>query len=106
MNLGDGSRVGHLFLERSFNQCKSPDQFVTEMESIVLEARSQQLSLNRLDVSKLLTKVFNTLLVHEVKLESNFASVILAILVLEGLGRTLDPDLDLIIKATPYVMRA
>eukprot|EP00094_Tigriopus_californicus_P011721 TCALIF_11325-PA protein Name:"Similar to Adck2 Uncharacterized aarF domain-containing protein kinase 2 (Mus musculus)" AED:0.03 eAED:0.03 QI:1346/0.66/0.75/1/0.66/0.75/4/7/471 len=103
---GDGSRVGHLFLERSFNQCQSPEKFVKEMESIVLEARSQQLSLNRLDVSKLLTKVFNTLLVHEVKLESNFASVILAILVLEGLGRTLDPDLDLVIKATPYVMRS
>ncbi len=40
------------------------------------------------------------------KLESNFASVVLAIMVLEGLGRALDPDLDVITKAAPYLIRS
>ena len=74
------------------------------MEEIVLEARGQQLSLAKLDVSSLLTKVFNTLLTHRVKLEANYASVILAIMVLEGLGRTLDPDVDIVLKAMPYLV--
>ena len=39
-----------------------------------------------------------------VKLESNFVSVVVAIGVLEGLGRRLDPDVDLIGLATPYIL--
>ena len=103
-SLDQGSNVGQLFLERSYNRCANPEVFISEMESIVRSARSQQLSLGKLDVSDLLTKVFNTLHSHRVKLEANFASVILAIMVLEGLGRTLDPDLDVIKKATPYLL--
>ena len=40
------------------------------------------------------------------KLDGNFASVILAIMILEGLGRSLDPNMDLVWKATPYIMES
>ena len=39
------------------------------------------------------------------KLESNFASVMLAVMVLEGLGRSLDPHLDILAAATPFLLR-
>lgn len=39
------------------------------------------------------------------KLESNFASIIFAIMVLEGLGRSLDPELDILEAAKPLLIR-
>ena len=102
---GDGRKVGELFLDRSKHECTDSQAFVSEMADLVLEARGQQLMLQRLNVSELLTKVFNTLMLHRVKLEANYASVILAIMVLEGLGRTLDPELDLIVKALPFLAK-
>ena len=73
---------------------------------MVLEARGQHLYLSRLNVSDLLTNLFNTLLTHQVKLDANFSSVILAITVLEGLGRTLNPELDIIANAARYLFPA
>jgi aarF domain-containing kinase len=43
---------------------------------------------------------------HQVKLESKFVAVVIAIGVLEGLGRRLDPEIDIILRAAPYVLRA
>ena len=71
---------------------------------MVLEARNQRQSLSQLNVSDLLTNVFDTLLTHQVKLDANFSSVILAIMVLEGLGRTLDPSLDVVSMAAQYLL--
>ena len=55
-------------------------------------------------VGSLLTQVFSILAKHKVKMESNFASVILAVFVLEGLGRSLDPDVDLLERAKPVLL--
>lgn len=41
----------------------------------------------------------------QVKLESNFASIVFAIMVLEGLGRSLDPSLDILELAKPLLLK-
>lgn len=41
----------------------------------------------------------------QVKLESNFASIVFAIMVLEGLGRSLDPNLDILDLAKPLLLK-
>ena len=102
---GNGRKVGELFLDHSQHRCSNRADFVERMERLVMTARAEQLSLSRVDVSELLSGVFALLLEHRVKLESNYTSVILAIMVLEGLGRTLDPELDLVIKAAPYLLK-
>jgi len=102
---GDGARVGQLFLERSFHQCEDKAAFLAEMEEIVTTARSQQLCLERVDVSVLLHKVFSTLMMHKVQLKASFSSVVIAIAIVEGLGRSLDSNLDLVTKALPYILR-
>lgn len=43
--------------------------------------------------------------VFQVKLESNFASIVFAIMVLEGLGRSLDPNLDILDLAKPLLLK-
>ncbi|KAF4787552.1 aarF domain-containing protein kinase 2 [Turdus rufiventris] len=59
----------------------------------------------QLQVGNLLSSVFKLLMTHKVKLESNFASIIFAIMVLEGLGRSLDPELDILEAAKPLLIR-
>lgn len=41
----------------------------------------------------------------QVKLESNFASMVFAIMVLEGLGRSLDPHLDILEMAKAILVK-
>lgn len=50
-----------------------------------------------------MNQVFNVLARHKIQLEASFATIILAIAMLEGLGRSLDPNLDLLDKAK-YVL--
>ena len=80
---GDGKTVGEEILAQSEQQCENPQEFINEIEKVVVTARSQ-LSLAKIDVSDLLNRVFNVLRWHQVKMEPNFTSVIIAIMVLEG----------------------
>ena len=55
-------------------------------------------------VGELLSAVFHTCTKHRVKIESNFASVLLAIFVLEGIGRSLNPELDILDQAKTILL--
>jgi len=103
--LGESGRVGELFLERSNHSCQDSAAFVREIQQIVDAARSAQLSLDRVDVTTLLQSVFSTLMRHQVRLDANFSSVVIAIAIVEGLGRQLNPELDLIQSAVPYIIK-
>ncbi|GAB1290712.1 Uncharacterized aarF domain-containing protein kinase 2 [Apodemus speciosus] len=63
------------------------------------------IAMPQLHVSSLLSSVFKLLMTHKVKLESNFASIVVAIMVLEGLGRSLDPKLDILEAAKPFLLK-
>lgn len=103
--LGNSMKVGELFLERSYHECLDKEKFIAEMGNIVSNARNAQLSLDRIDVCSLLYSVFDTLMKHKVRLDANFSSVVIAIAIVEGLGRALDPQLDLVERALPYLVK-
>ena len=44
--------------------------------------------------------------VLQVKLESHFTNILLSFAIVEGLGRKLDPVLDILQTAAPYVFNA
>lgn len=44
--------------------------------------------------------------IFQVKLESKFASIILSIALLEGVGRSLDPECNILQAAVPVIARA
>ncbi|VDL68454.1 unnamed protein product [Nippostrongylus brasiliensis] len=48
--------------------------------------------------------MFSLVAAHRVYLDSSFTSVVLSVMVLEGFGRSLDPDLDLFQCARPYLL--
>uniref|UniRef100_A0A452J477 ABC1 atypical kinase-like domain-containing protein n=1 Tax=Gopherus agassizii TaxID=38772 RepID=A0A452J477_9SAUR len=103
---GQGERVAELILHHArANQCKDIERFKVEMAELVTKARMNTVALGKLQVANLLSSVFKLLITHKVKLESNFASVVFAIMVLEGLARSLDPELDILEAAKPLLIR-
>ncbi|XP_051496572.1 uncharacterized aarF domain-containing protein kinase 2 isoform X2 [Apus apus] len=103
---GQGERVAELILHHArANQCQDIERFKAEMAELVTRVRGNTIALGKLQVADLLSNVFKLLMTHKVKLESNFASIIFAIMVLEGLGRSLDPELDILEAAKPLLIK-
>ncbi|KAM6167524.1 putative aarF domain-containing protein kinase 2 [Erethizon dorsatum] len=103
--LGQGHRVAELILHHArASECRDVEGFKAEMAALVTQARKNSVTLEKLHVSSLLSSVFRLLMTHRVKLESNFASIVFAIMVLEGLGRSLDPKLDILEAARPFLL--
>ncbi|CAJ0572717.1 unnamed protein product, partial [Mesorhabditis spiculigera] len=99
-----GYKAGELMLEDSpYQNCKDPDRFCTEVDKLVAKARSER-SLRTLNISALMSQLFSIVSEHHVQLDSAFTSILLSIMVLEGFGRSLDPDLDLFQCARPYLL--
>ncbi|KAI1882514.1 hypothetical protein AGOR_G00251540 [Albula goreensis] len=104
--LREGEKVAELILNHArANECKDVARFKREMAELVNKALSDTLSLGKVQVAELLSRVFGLLITHKVKLESNFASIVFAIMVLEGLGRSLDPNLDILEIAKPLLLK-
>uniref|UniRef100_G3NI61 ABC1 atypical kinase-like domain-containing protein n=1 Tax=Gasterosteus aculeatus aculeatus TaxID=481459 RepID=G3NI61_GASAC len=86
--LQQGERVAELLLNHArANECRDVPRFKKEMSQLVDDALNNTLSLGK------------------VKLESNFASIVFAIMVLEGLGRSLDPNLDILDLVKPLLLK-
>ncbi|XP_061533967.1 uncharacterized aarF domain-containing protein kinase 2 isoform X1 [Phycodurus eques] len=101
-----GEQVAELILHHArANECQDVARFKKEMAELVDVALSSTLSLGKIQVADLLSRVFGLLIKHKVKLESNFASIVFAIMVLEGLGRSLDPNLDILELAKPLLLK-
>lgn len=93
----DGYKAGHLMVER----CRQPDAvidgevFALRMQHLVLGVKSRTFALGNIKIGDILNEVLSMVRTHHVRLEGDFVNVVLSILLLEGIGRSLDPDLDL-----------
>lgn len=93
----DGYRAGHLMVER----CRQPDAvidpevFALKMQHLVLGVKSRTFALGNIKIGDVLNEVLSMVRGHHVRMEGDFVNVVISILLLEGIGRTLDPDLDL-----------
>ncbi|CAG8467290.1 8907_t:CDS:2 [Diversispora eburnea] len=103
----DGYRAGKLMIER----CKTPDLvidgeiFSLKMQHLVLKVKTLTLQLGKIRISDILTTVLTMVRNHHVKLEGDFINVIISILLLEGIGRQLDPQMDLLSSALPILRK-
>ncbi|KNZ75017.1 AB protein, mitochondrial [Termitomyces sp. J132] len=101
----DGYRTGQLMVERS----RSPElaidteTFALKMQHLVLSVKRKTFSLGQIKISDLLTEVLKAVRVHHVKMEGDFINTVISILLLEGIGRQLDPGLDLFASALPIL---
>ena len=101
----DGFRTGQLMVER----CRTPhlvidkETFALRMQHIVLNVKRKTFSLGKVKISDILTDVLKAVRQHHVKMEGDFINTVISILLLEGIGRQLDPKLDLFKSALPIL---
>jgi ubiquinone biosynthesis protein len=63
-------------------------------------------SLGEVEVGPAVSGMMNVLRRHQVQVDPSFTVVHVGLLVAEGLGKQLDPDIDMITLAAPYLMAA
>ncbi|ROV91547.1 hypothetical protein VPNG_09721 [Cytospora leucostoma] len=101
----DGYKAGHLMCER----CRQPDAvidkevFALRMQHLVLSVKSRTLALGNLKIGDILQEVLSMVRSHHVRLEGDFVNVVISILLLEGIGRNLDPETDLLSSSLPIL---
>ncbi|KDQ20338.1 hypothetical protein BOTBODRAFT_125948 [Botryobasidium botryosum FD-172 SS1] len=101
----DGYRAGTLMVQR----CRTPElaidpeTFALRMQHIVLSVKSKTFSLRKIKISDILTDVLTAVRTHHVKMEPDFFNTVISVLLLEGIGRRLDPDMDLFRSALPIL---
>lgn len=101
----DGYRAGQLMVER----CRAPElvldeeTFALKMQKLVLSVKSQTFSLAKIKISDVLSQVLTNVRDHHVKMEADFVNTVISILLLEGIGRQLDPEMDLFKSALPIL---
>ena len=101
----DGYKAGHLMCER----CRQPDAvldkevFALKMQHLVLSVKSSTLALGNVKIGDILQQVLGMVRNHHVRLEGDFVNVVISILLLEGIGRSLNPDVDLLSSSLPIL---
>jgi len=101
----DGYKAGHLMCQR----CRQPDAVIDEeifalkMQHLVLGVKSRTLALGNMKIGDILNEVLSMVRTHHVRMEGDFVNVVISILLLEGIGRSLNPDIDLLSSALPIL---
>lgn len=93
----DGYKAGELMIERS----KTPETAINEelfkikVEKLVDKVKERTFTLGSVSIGDLLDRMLGMVRSHHVRMEGDFVSIVVAILILEGICRQLDPDIDL-----------
>ncbi|KAA1075874.1 hypothetical protein PGT21_029159 [Puccinia graminis f. sp. tritici] len=101
----DGYKAGKLMVER----CRTPElvddeeTFAVKIQHLASKVKAQTFSLSNIKVADVLLNVLTAVREHHVKMEADFINTILSILILEGIGRQLNPELDLFQSALPIL---
>jgi aarF domain-containing kinase len=101
----DGELAGRLIYERSpcNSQCENPELFCKEVRELVDKVDVVHLKMS--SVGDILGRMAQICVKHKVQLEGNYASVVVAVLVLEGVGRHLNPDLEILRVLTAHLVK-
>ena len=103
----DGYKAGQLMIDRS----RSPEtainneEFAQKVKGLVSTIRNQTFTLGTVSIGALLDQMLSMVRMHHVRMEADFVSVVVAILLLEGIGRQLDPNLDLFDSSVPILQK-
>ncbi|KAI7830817.1 ABC1 family-domain-containing protein [Kickxella alabastrina] len=101
----NGTRAGTLMIDR----CLTPDQvvdkdvFVLRIQDIILKVRQVSFQLSKLTFTEIFSPVMDAVRMHHVRLAPDFINIIMAMFILEGIGRRLDPDSDILRVALPML---
>ncbi|RNF10732.1 ubiquinone biosynthesis protein [Trypanosoma conorhini] len=109
---GDGKLGADLMLDR-MPETRGParavnrEKFREDMQaifSIVAPGNSEGFKLSKVRIGPVLAMIMNTLRENQTPIDGNFASLVITVMVGEGLGRRLTPDFNLFGEAAPYLV--
>jgi aarF domain-containing kinase len=101
----DGYRAGQLMIQRSGSPelAIDPETFALKMQHLVLSVKAKTFTLGQIRISDVLSEVLKYVREHHVKMEGDFVNTVISVLLLEGIGRQLDPGMDLFKSALPIL---
>jgi len=106
---GKSMQVGKLMIERSRSPPETvykPDEFCQKVEKLVdSTVTGKSLIFGALEFGTVISQLLNIACQHRVRLETDFVSVACALIVLEGVGKQLDPRRNLLWEAEPYILK-
>lgn len=101
----DGRAAARLFYEHA-PSVGTDDYDAYEREVLVYLDKLWGVRLGEIEVGAVVSGMMNVLRRHKVQIEPVFTVVNVALLVAEGLGKQLDPEIDLVTLAIPYLVAA
>ncbi|KAG5484979.1 hypothetical protein LSCM1_07058 [Leishmania martiniquensis] len=109
---GDGELGADLMIDRlphSMRDTQDPvnrERFRNEMKHVfdMVAPGTAGFRLSKVQIGTVLRKVMDTVRENHIPLDGNFASLVLSVIVGEGLGRKLLPDFNIFAEAAPYLM--
>lgn len=104
MNIGaaDGECAAHHLLHFSWpnpQRCPRPELLIADMKELF--DRECDLRIRPIDLNFVLKQVLQLCRKHEVTIDSSYASLVVAVCVLVGFARSLDPELSIMDAAIP-----
>jgi ubiquinone biosynthesis protein len=101
----DANTMAHLLYSLAVNPVATPEAFESFRVAVVdFMARTWSQRMSEVHAGKLLLDMLGLLRRHRVRMAPAFTIVNIAIAVTEGIGRQLDPDLDLMAEAVPFFL--
>jgi ubiquinone biosynthesis protein len=101
----DADTMAHLLYSLAVNPAESGAAYQSFRQSIVdFMARTWGHRMAEVHPGKILIEMLSILRKHRIRMAPAFTIVNIAIAVTEGIGRQLDPDLDLMAEAIPFFM--
>jgi aarF domain-containing kinase len=106
---GDGDLGAGLMLDRMprGNDVLDRDKFKSEVKKIFDEVApgTSGFRLSDVDIGRVLSSLLNAVRKHHATIDGNFASLVVTVIVGEGLGRRLDANFNMFEEAAPYMIQ-
>jgi ubiquinone biosynthesis protein len=102
----DGAAAARLFYSYAPSVGKRVDYAAFERDVVRYFQGLYGKKLSEVEVSEAVSGIMNVLRRHRIQVDSRFTVVNIGMLVAEGLGKQLDPTIDLVPLAMPYLERA
>jgi len=83
-----------------------PEGFCLEIKALVDEVHTHGLSLGRISIGNILERMLLLCHKHNVKMDAKFIQTMLALGIAEGVIKRLDPEINVLERAIPYIVKA
>jgi aarF domain-containing kinase len=103
--MGDGRAAAKIMLEHTRQKQISEaekEAFTEEMNELYTQLRHYKMA--ELDIGLFLTRVLDVVRTYRVRHDPNFTTLIVGTVILEGIGRQLDPSINILDQSVPYLV--